>query len=68
MDIILYSTHCPRCIILEKKLQQKNVNFQIVTDVNEMQSRGFMSAPVLEVDGKTMDFVEANAWVNNQEG
>jgi len=63
--IILYSTNCPKCNILEKKLSSANIDFSIETDVEIMQSKGFMSAPMLEVDGKIMDFGDAIKWVNS---
>ena len=67
MNIILYSTHCPKCIVLEKKLDEKNIQYNLVEDENTMIDKGFMSAPMLEVDGKIMNFVQANDWVNSYE-
>ena len=64
MQITLFSTHCPRCIVLEKKLRQKGIDYDEVNDVSIMEKRGFLSVPVLEVDGKIMDFKEANDWIN----
>ena len=64
MQIILFSTHCPRCSVLEKKLKQKGIDYDEVNDVSIMEEKGFLSVPVLEVDGKTMDFKEANDWIN----
>ena len=68
MDVILYSTHCPKCNVLEAKLQQKHVQYKIVEDVDVMQSKNFMSLPQLEVDGEVKDFKEAVDWVNSIEG
>lgn len=62
--IILYSTGCPKCIILEKKLNEKNIEYDEITDVDLMQDKGFMTLPMLEVDGNTMDFGAAVRWVN----
>lgn len=64
MSVILYSTHCPKCNVLEKKLKQKQVNYSEVNDVNVMLGKGYLSAPVLEVNGKSMDFKAANDWIN----
>ena len=66
MEVILYSTHCPRCNVIEQKLKSKNVNFTEVNDVDEIEQKGFKQVPMLEVDGEIMDFVAANKWVNNQ--
>ena len=65
MDIKLYSTHCPKCIVLENKLQQKNISFEEINDVEIMAKKGFMQAPMLEVNGEVMDFKQANDWINN---
>lgn len=65
MDVKLYSTHCPKCIVLEKKLNQKNISFEEINDIDVMAEKGFMQAPMLEVDGEVMDFKQANDWINN---
>lgn len=67
-NITLYSTGCPKCTILEKKLDQKNISYEINNDVDLMQEKGFMSMPMLEVDGELMDFGTAVNWVNSTEG
>lgn len=64
MSIVLYSTHCPKCNVLEKKLKQKNIDYEEINDINIMQEKGYMSVPVLEVDGESMDFSTANKWIN----
>ena len=66
MKVILYSTHCPKCNVLESKLKQKGIQFDEINDVDIMVKKGFMAAPVLEVDGKAMPFTQAVSWVNNQ--
>ena len=64
MKIVLFSTKCPRCNVLEKKLQQKNISYEEVNDVEIMKEKGYLSVPVLEVDDKIMDFKEAVDWIN----
>lgn len=66
MNIVLYSTHCPQCRVLEIKLKQKNISYEEVTDIELMQEKGFMSVPKLEVDGTVYDFKEAVKWVGGQ--
>ena len=66
--ITLYTTHCPKCKVLEKKLAQKGIEYIEVSDIQKMNQLGFHSAPVLEVDGRIYNFKEANTWVNEQEG
>ena len=67
MNIILYTTHCPKCRILETKLKAKNIEYQVVTDAEVMIDKGFMSSPMLEIDDIVMDFSQANKWVNERE-
>ena len=65
--IILYTTHCPKCKVLETKLNQKKLSYTIVDNVDEITGMGIMSVPVLEVNGNRMDFVTANNWINKLE-
>ena len=64
MNVVLYSTNCPKCMVLEKKLGLSGIDYQLVTDEDVMIEKGFTSAPVLEVDGEVMDFGAAVRWVN----
>lgn len=66
MSVILYTTGCPKCRVLEKKLESKNIEYVKNTDTVLMISKGFESAPMLEVDGEIMNFAVANAWINIQ--
>ena len=49
--VILYSTNCPRCRIIEKKLQDKGIEFELFNDVDAMIAKGFK---------------EANEWIKGQ--
>lgn len=70
MEIKLYTTHCPRCNVLEKKLDSKGINYQKIDDfdINEMVKKGFKTAPILEVDNKYMVYTDAVKWVNDYKG
>lgn len=63
--IILYSNNCPKCKILKSKLDSKSIEYELIQDVNSMIEKGFDEVPVLEVNGETMKFKDANAWLNN---
>lgn len=62
----LYSTHCPKCQILEKKMAQKGIEYVEITDTQQMLDMGLKSVPWLEVNGQMMDFSQANQWINEQ--
>lgn len=64
LKIVLYTTGCPKCKILEKKLELKNIKYDIITDEEEIRNTGFLSLPLLSVDDKIMPFTEAVSWVN----
>lgn len=63
MNVILYSTNCPKCKVLEKKLGDSEIQYKVVTDEDLMIEKGFLSAPMLEVDGSVMDFGKAMKWL-----
>ena len=68
MKVTLFSTNCPRCKVLAQKLTDKGIDFNISEDVDEMIRRGFRSAPVLDVNGNSMNFSDAINWVDGREG
>lgn len=65
LEINLYSTGCPKCEVLENKLNEKSLEYKVLSDKDEMIKLGFDSVPMLVVDGKIMNFPEAIKWVNN---
>ena len=65
-EIILYEHGCPRCKVLKSKLDQKGIQYQNITDVEIMKSKGFTEAPKLEVYGVIYNFKEALEWIGEQ--
>lgn len=68
MNIVLYTIDCPNCIILEKKLKAKNIEFLRVSDRETIVTKGYgdFAFPILEVNGTAMSYKTAIQWVNNQ--
>ena len=65
MQIILYTTHCPKCSVLEKKLKQKNIPYLTIDDEGIMREKGFSEVPMMVVgSGNPMNFKQANDWIN----
>jgi len=62
--IVLYSNHCPRCNILLTKLKNSGVEFIVEDNIDVLTEKGFDFMPVLEVDGKYHNFIEANTYIN----
>lgn len=65
-NVILYEHGCPRCKVLKTKLNQKNIQYEDVTDIEVMKSKGFEDAPKLEVNGVVMNFSDAVKWIGEQ--
>lgn len=63
MDITFYSTHCPKCKVLESKLKNLGLEYTEIDNVDAMLKLGIKTAPVLKVDGKMMDFMTANRFL-----
>lgn len=67
MNVILYSTKCPRCNVLERKLSASNIEYELVEDEDLMIEKGFVESPMMEVDDEIMNFKKAIEWVNKQQ-
>lgn len=65
-NVILYEHGCPNCLRLKNRLDEKGIQYEDVTDIELMKSKGFKSAPKLEVDGVVMDFIDAIKWVKEK--
>lgn len=70
--IILYSTNCPKCKVIAKKLSLKNIEFTELdckadqTYISMLSGKGFSSMPVLQVGERFFDFSKANKWIGEQ--
>ena len=71
MEVTLYSTHCPQCVILERVLRDKHVAVNVVADMNEIQRVaavcGYTTVPMLKVGDIVMSSVSAIKWANAYE-
>lgn len=67
MNIILYSTGCPKCKVLKAKLDKKNVKYDICEDTDIMLNKNIANLPALEVNDEIYDFAKAVKWANEQE-
>ncbi len=66
----LYSTHCPKCRVVEMKLKQKGIPCEIIDDVDTVvkvgQDNHILSAPILQVDDVFLKFEEAVKYINER--
>ena len=65
-EIVLYSTGCPKCKVLMKKLASKGLEYTENKSIDEMRELGISSAPALDVGGELLNFKEAIRWVDKQ--
>lgn len=63
MAVTLYSTGCPQCNVLKKKLDLAGIEYNTIEDPDAIAAKGFMTAPLLEVEDKVMQFKEAVDWI-----
>lgn len=63
--IIMYTTHCPQCKVLEKMLNDKKIEYTQITDIDIMKSKGIQSVPYLEIEGELKNFKESMEWIRN---
>ena len=68
MNIILYTTDCPKCLQLEKRMQQNNIKYNVCKDVDKMQELGIQSAPYLSINDKLYNFAQASKWATENKG
>lgn len=67
MDIVLYSTGCPRCDQLKKALINANIKYAENNSVEDIKETGITKVPFLKIDGKFLEFAEAMEWINNKQ-
>lgn len=65
MDVVFYSTDCPKCKVLKAKLDSKGIDYTVFNDVDKMVEMGITTVPDLMVDGKLMNFKESIDWLNS---
>lgn len=66
--IVLYSTHCPNCRALERKLEEKHIEYTVIDDLELMKQLNIKSAPQLQIDGgELLNFSQAYKWLKEQE-
>ena len=61
----LYTTHCPKCMVLKKKLDQKNISYEESNELDVLVKYGIQSVPVLDVNGELLLFDKAIEYINS---
>ena len=63
MKVVFYTVGCPQCLLVERKLKEKHIQYEEKNDIEEMISLGFKHAPILVVDDKVMGVKDALNWI-----
>ena len=64
--LVLLSTGCPRCRMLETRLKREGFSFDVVDDEEKIREMGFMEVPILQCDDRFMNFKEAIDWMSGE--
>ena len=64
-NIILYSTGCPKCEILKKKMGEKNISYTEINDIDIMNEKNITFVPMLEIEGKLLNYKESVGFINS---
>lgn len=65
--IKVYSTGCPKCRVLLKKLDKNDIKYQVVSDMAEMKSLNITTIPMILLEnGNFMNFNESIEWLKEQ--
>lgn len=66
MVTIYTQTTCPKCGVLKKKLDLKNIEYSECQDIKTMEELAIAETPVLQVDDTFLIYSDAVKWVNRQ--
>lgn len=62
-EIVLYTTHCPKCRVLEAELLRGGFDFSVCEDEDKMRTLGIDHLPVLAVNDELLNFPDALKYV-----
>jgi len=65
----LYTSHCPKCIVIKNILDDKKIEYEVIDEENVYlplaQENGILSMPFAEVDGKLIGDNKLQQWIND---
>ena len=54
------------CNVLKKKLDSKNIKYELIASTEEMEALGLTRVPALMIDDRLLLQADAIKWVNEQ--
>jgi len=64
-EMIVYTTGCPKCRILEKKMMLKKLHYTVSSDIDVLVKENILTVPVLYVNGRYLKFEDAIQYINS---
>ena len=68
--IKVYSTNCPKCRILVKKLNDSGLEFEVIDNLDEVlaasEEFNIQEAPFSIIDEKAYNFMDTIKFINNR--
>lgn len=65
--IKFYSSHCPKCIVLENLMKQKGIEYECITDsdiyMKIAEENNITSMPFAKMDGKILNTKELQNYI-----
>ena len=62
--IILYHINSAQCKTVKQKLIEKKIQYNEITDVDEILKFHILQVPTLEVEEERYEFIQALKWLN----
>lgn len=59
MELVLFTNGCPKCKILEERLDEKNITYISKHNPQVLKDNNLISFPALQVNEKILSFYEA---------
>ena len=67
---ILFTTNCPKCKVVEAKLNEKRVDYTKIDDVDLVIKKGLeqniAQAPFMLIENKYLSFMEILSWLEEK--
>lgn len=70
MNITFYSTHCPKCKVLEKLMKEKNISYSLVDSedivLKVAEENNILSMPFADIDGQIFNTKQLQNFINER--
>ena len=62
--IIFYTIDCPKCQILKRKMDNKNIQYEIINNKKIIIKKGISQLPMLEIKGHLLNYKGGVDYIN----